>query len=158
PATPVYSGVLTKLIRGAKLVRGDTSPSVLAQAIADAGRVVILDALSEADLARIAAAVKLLGPRVIPVGSAGLARHIAGSKRQKSPDLDAGSDARGATLSSSDGGKKNIVVCVTSLNHISLAQCRQLEQDYKDHIQTIFVPSSAKFLRRFARTQVSITI
>jgi D-threonate/D-erythronate kinase len=78
PVTPVGEDRIQKLL-GASHIGNSASESaqVLAARIETSGRIVVVDATSEADLRRLANAVALLGPAAIAVGSAGLARHLA---------------------------------------------------------------------------------
>ncbi|MDA0567707.1 four-carbon acid sugar kinase family protein [Streptomonospora sp. S1-112] len=82
PVTPVRESHIPTLL-GAGHVRlagdGPADPAADAALIAAAGPVVVADARTDADLERLAAAIAHLGPRAVPVGSAGLAAPMAGA-------------------------------------------------------------------------------
>lgn len=73
PVTPVTVSALDRLIPGSQRVG-------VAELVAapGSGHCFVLDAVTNDDLDEVAAAVELLGPRAIAVGSAGLARAVAG--------------------------------------------------------------------------------
>jgi uncharacterized protein YgbK (DUF1537 family) len=78
PVTPVSESHLPSLL-GAPVIAahpGETSED-LADRLHRAGRTVVVDAETDDDLRRLAEAVALIGAEAIPVGSAGLARHLA---------------------------------------------------------------------------------
>ncbi|NJQ15010.1 four-carbon acid sugar kinase family protein [Streptomyces bohaiensis] len=80
PVTPVTSDLLTELVPGAVPVPVAPTAAAWARAIEAASRhgaVVAADAGTDAELARLAEAIVLLGPRAIPAGSAGLAAPLA---------------------------------------------------------------------------------
>ncbi|MBV2366965.1 four-carbon acid sugar kinase family protein [Streptomonospora nanhaiensis] len=79
PVTPVRESHIPTLL-GAGHVRltGDGTAEDAAL-IAAAGPVVVVDARTDSDLERLAAAIAHLGPRAVPVGSAGLAAPMAGA-------------------------------------------------------------------------------
>lgn len=128
PVTPVPSAVLSDLIPGAASIAqrfgaGELAAS-LQKAASRSGRVIV-DAEDEADLARLAGAIKLLGPRAICVGSAGLARHLADSWQTVSIQ-----PARHDPLVRAERGQ--VVVCITSLNAVSLQQADHLQRSLGD--------------------------
>jgi D-threonate/D-erythronate kinase len=78
PVTPVTESHLPTLLGATHIARAATESSrQLAGRLGSSGRVVVVDAGSEHDLQQLAEAVVQLGPNAVPVGSAGLARHIA---------------------------------------------------------------------------------
>jgi uncharacterized protein YgbK (DUF1537 family) len=78
PITPVVESHVPTLLGAAHVTRTNgESVRALADRIQASGPVLVVDASGEDDLERLAEAVALLGPHVIPVGSAGLARHLA---------------------------------------------------------------------------------
>jgi uncharacterized protein YgbK (DUF1537 family) len=82
PVSPVTESHIPTML-GAPHVEREPGESAqnLAERIARAGRVVVVDATTDDDLRRLADAVALIGPDAIPVGSAGLARHLASAWR-----------------------------------------------------------------------------
>ncbi|MFD2396549.1 four-carbon acid sugar kinase family protein [Prauserella oleivorans] len=78
PVTPVTQSHVPTLL-GAPLVRldPDGSPAAWARRLRDAGRVVVVDAETDADLDRVARAVAELGESALPVGAGGLAGALA---------------------------------------------------------------------------------
>ena len=87
PITPVKESHLPTLLGGAQLPNISGEPAQqLADRIKRCGNVVVVDAATERDMQRIAEAVVLLGPDAIPVGSAGLARHLATAWREVQED------------------------------------------------------------------------
>ncbi|WP_246227630.1 four-carbon acid sugar kinase family protein [Propioniciclava coleopterorum] len=84
PVTPVTTPRLADLVPGGiTLPAPDTCADALAalDAHGEPGAVLCVDATTEQHLAALAAAVTGLGARAIPVGSAGLARHLASAWR-----------------------------------------------------------------------------
>ncbi|NJQ07431.1 four-carbon acid sugar kinase family protein [Streptomyces lonarensis] len=80
PVTPVTTDLLTELVPGAVPVPVAPTAAAWARAIDAASRhgaVVAADAGTDAELARLAEAIVLLGPRAVPAGSAGLAAPLA---------------------------------------------------------------------------------
>jgi uncharacterized protein YgbK (DUF1537 family) len=82
PVSPVTESHIPTMLRAAHVV-GESGESAqnLAERITRGGRVVVVDAATDGDLRRLAGAVVLLGADAIPVGSAGLARHLASAWR-----------------------------------------------------------------------------
>jgi uncharacterized protein YgbK (DUF1537 family) len=78
PITPVVESHVPTLL-GASYVAQKEGQSArsLADVIAASAPMVVVDAANDDQLKHLAEAVALLGPHVIPVGSAGLARHLA---------------------------------------------------------------------------------
>lgn len=77
PVTPVTESRIPALL-GARHVRLDGSdPAADAARLRANGPVVVVDAETDTDLDRVAAAVTALGPDAVPVGSAGLASRLA---------------------------------------------------------------------------------
>ncbi|MBU7600830.1 hypothetical protein JGS22_025215 [Streptomyces sp. P38-E01] len=80
PVTPVTRDALTELVPGAVGLGTFPTAAQWAAALDEAGRrapVVAVDACTDEELARLAEAVDLLGPRAVPAGSAGLAAPLA---------------------------------------------------------------------------------
>ncbi len=82
PVSPVTESHIPTMLQAAHLgCQSGESARDLAGRITRGGRVVVVDATTDDDLRRIADAVVLLGADAIPVGSAGLARHLASAWR-----------------------------------------------------------------------------
>lgn len=79
PVTPVRESHVPTLLGAAHVRLPGGAPERDAAEIAAAGPVVVVDAETDADLRRLAAAVAHLGPDAVPVGSAGLAGPMAGA-------------------------------------------------------------------------------
>jgi len=80
PVTPVAHDLVTDLVPGAFPVpapSGDDPAATAGVWAATGADVLVVDARDDVDLARIAAVVVSLGPRVVPAGSAGLAAPLA---------------------------------------------------------------------------------
>lgn len=78
PVTPVtQSHVPTLLGSGHVAQRDGDDASALAERIAAAGQIVVVDAVTTEDMERLACAIALLGERALPVGSGGLAAPLA---------------------------------------------------------------------------------
>jgi uncharacterized protein YgbK (DUF1537 family) len=91
PVTPVTESHIPTLL-GASQIAGhsDETASLLAERITRSGRVVVVDASTDEDLRRLADAIALLGVNAVPVGSAGLAHHLASAwkaDREAAPAL-----------------------------------------------------------------------
>ncbi|OLT42672.1 hypothetical protein BJF85_22150 [Saccharomonospora sp. CUA-673] len=120
PVTPVTSSHVPTLL-GAPGLRLDPAdgPAEHAAQLRKAGRVVVVDAETDADLDRIALAIDELGDRALPVGAAGLAGALArlrgSSAATEKPDPTPSSDVDGPAL-----------VVVTSLHSASRSQVRAL--------------------------------
>ncbi|HKY20305.1 MAG TPA: four-carbon acid sugar kinase family protein [Vicinamibacterales bacterium] len=119
PVTPVTTGDLGVLIPGSMCVKSPAKAGPYVQ-------IVTVDAATDEDLAAIASAIDAAGPRVIPVGSAGLAEamaarwdHLGGVRPSKAPAR------RGAENS-------RILIQVTSLNPASHAQVARLAHVFPD--------------------------
>jgi uncharacterized protein YgbK (DUF1537 family) len=82
PVSPVTQSHIPTLLHASHVGResGESAQS-LAERIARAGRVVVVDATTDDDLGQLADAIALIGANAIPVGSAGLARHLASAWR-----------------------------------------------------------------------------
>lgn len=108
PVTPVTQGHIPTLLGCAhvKPLASDT-PKTLSERIAQAGRVVSVDAQTSEDIALLARAIILLGERAVPVGAGGLAIPLA--------RLWAGEQTRGP-----------VVVVVTSQHSASRGQAAAL--------------------------------
>lgn len=128
PVTPVTTSVLTDLVPGAVNVASGGTPADLAAQILQAGPGgrVIVDAVEEEDLARLAGAVDLLGTGAVSVGSAGLARHLA---RIWLPQGTARLPARNTQVR-----QGRIVVVMSSLNEVSREQADHLAGALDDQL------------------------
>ncbi|MCM3879604.1 MAG: four-carbon acid sugar kinase family protein [Vicinamibacterales bacterium] len=78
PVTPVTESHLPALLGAPSVAAppGET-PADFAARLQRSGRTVVVDAVTDDDLKRLAEAVALIGGDAIPVGSAGLAQHLA---------------------------------------------------------------------------------
>ena len=126
PVTPVTTGALSDLLPGSAHVdaAADSADLALRIAAAAAGgaRVVTVDAVTTADLRFVAEALALLGPRAVPVGSAGLAAEMA---RVWGPGLvpaAAPADVRRGRAAEESHQPRHVVVVVSSLHDVSRAQ------------------------------------
>ncbi|MFI2366572.1 four-carbon acid sugar kinase family protein [Promicromonospora sp. NPDC019610] len=118
PVTPVRTSDLTALLPGAVRVPADGDAAALADRLAAAGAAadaVVVDALDDAGLERLADAVVLLGARAVPVGSAGLAAALAPRWGGDRAAPDRPRVAVGRTL-----------VVLSSLNEVSRGQADEL--------------------------------
>ncbi|HIY41631.1 MAG TPA: four-carbon acid sugar kinase family protein [Candidatus Nocardiopsis merdipullorum] len=77
PVTPVTESHVATLLGATHVRLGGTDAHQDAALLRKAGPVVVVDAETETDLEGVAAAVTALGPDAVPVGSAGLATHLA---------------------------------------------------------------------------------
>jgi uncharacterized protein YgbK (DUF1537 family) len=130
PVTPVTTSALADLLPGSAHVDAAADAADLAVRIATSAasgaRVVTVDAVTTADLRFVAEALALLGPRAVPVGSAGLAGEMA---RQWGPGLAPASGSGSArdaavAVTSADASDRprHVVVVVSSLHDVSRAQ------------------------------------
>jgi uncharacterized protein YgbK (DUF1537 family) len=122
PVTPVLESDLRALVPGSSLAAGDD----LVAAIRDASQghdVVLVDARTQADLDRLAAAVAEIGPDAVPVGSAGLATAIARVWRDDAP-------VTPAPVVVPRGSRALVVV--SSLHEVARTQVAALEADQKE--------------------------
>ena len=121
PVTPVDTSSLTDLVPGAVHVAGGGDVNQLAARVRQAapgGGIVVVDAADEQDLRQLAQAAQLLGDSTVWAGSAGLARHLS---RVWHPGASlAAPPARTAI------GAGSVLVCMSSLNSVSLEQARHL--------------------------------
>ena len=118
PVTPVHASDLTALLPGAVRVAADGDPAAIAARLAEAGGTagtVVVDAVEDADLERLADAVTLLGARAVPVGSAGLAAALA-------PRWGGGADEP----EPAPVAVERVLVVLSSLNEVSLGQADEL--------------------------------
>jgi uncharacterized protein YgbK (DUF1537 family) len=117
PVTPVRESDLRGLVPGSGLAAG----ADLVRAIRDAARehdVVLVDARTQDDLDRLAAAVAEIGPDAVPVGSAGLAASLARVWRDGPP-------VAPDRVVVPDGSRALVVV--SSLHDVARAQVAELE-------------------------------
>jgi uncharacterized protein YgbK (DUF1537 family) len=121
PVTPVHTSAMTDLVPGAVHVgAGGDAPALanrLRRAAPDGG-IVVVDAADEQDLRRLAEAAELLDESAVWAGSAGLARHLA---RVWHPGASVAAPSEVAFV-----GPGRVVVCISSLNTVSLEQARHL--------------------------------
>jgi uncharacterized protein YgbK (DUF1537 family) len=118
PVTPVRESDLTALLPGAVRVPADGDARTLALRLAEAGTsagTVVVDAVDDADLERLAGAVALLGADAVPVGSAGLAAALA---PRWGGAIDVPEPPRVAV--------ERALVVLSSLNEVSLEQADEL--------------------------------
>ena len=78
PVTPVTESHIPTLLGSAHVAQAaDDTPASLAERIAAAGDIVVVDAADDAQLERLAQACGLLGQRALPIGAGGLATPLA---------------------------------------------------------------------------------
>jgi uncharacterized protein YgbK (DUF1537 family) len=122
PVTPVTTSALAVLLPGSAHVEAASDAADLAVRIATAAaagaRVVTVDAVTTADLRFVAEALALLGPRAVPVGSAGLAAEMA---REWGVGLEA-PRADAPRAAASVVAPRHVVVVVSSLHDVSRGQ------------------------------------
>lgn len=129
PVTPVTESHVPTLL-GAPSLRldPDEGPAAHAARLRKAGRIVVVDAATDADLDRIARAVHELGDRALPVGAAGLAGALA---RLRRPERPAHAPAPPAEPDHRQGAP--VLVVVTSLHSAARGQIRALVDDGAEH-------------------------
>jgi uncharacterized protein YgbK (DUF1537 family) len=135
PVTPVGTSVLAALVPGARHVTlpEGAGPAALAEELATAGSdVVTVDAEDDKALALLAAAVECLGPRAIPVGSAGLAAALATQW--------AASATAPALRPPVSGAADPTLVLVSSLNPVAREQERRVVEEYGDRLLCLKPP------------------
>ncbi|HEV6954587.1 MAG TPA: four-carbon acid sugar kinase family protein [Promicromonospora sp.] len=119
PVTPVRRSDLTALLPGsARVGTAGCDATTLAARLAAAGRehgTLVVDAADDAALDLLAAAVALLGPSAVPVGSAGLAAALG-----------ARWDAPAAQAVPPAGPVDRVLVVLSSLHEVSLRQAEEL--------------------------------
>lgn len=118
PVTPVRSARMDVLIPGARSLRPDGRVDTLIRQLDEwgtPGARIAVDARDAADLANLARAVAALGARVVPVGSADLAAHLAAAWHPE------GGRSKALHIPP-PMPRSRIVVGVTSLNAVSLEQ------------------------------------
>ena len=140
PVTPVSTSDLSTLIPGSRSIRlGDGTATEHAHRLAEAagtdGATVVVDAVTDADLDQLAAALSELGPWAVPVGSAGLAAALAARW---------GSDA-GLTEQPGLTGSpaERVLVVVSSLHDVSRSQAVQLISAAADDDLLVLRPALA---------------
>ncbi|WP_291770752.1 four-carbon acid sugar kinase family protein [Castellaniella sp.] len=125
PVDPVRSSELADLVPGAKLVRvAPDANGFIAELrrLGTPGSYVVVEAQREEDMQAIARAIDFFGSEVVPVGSAGLAGHLAGVWRARGQGMEPPRIMRRAP--------GRVVVAVTSVNEVSLRQADRLMQDW----------------------------
>ncbi len=123
PVTPVHTSDMERLVPGSVTISLRDDGVGAAERIRRAGSDrVIVDATDDDDLALLAAAINQLGDRAVPVGSAGLAKHLA---RAWHPG-----DSRLESRPSSPAVRGRIAVAITSLNEVSRRQREHLVDTY----------------------------
>jgi uncharacterized protein YgbK (DUF1537 family) len=118
PVTPVNTSDLALLIPGSRHVAID---ELATHRGAD---VLTIDAQSNEDLHELALAIDKIGPRAIPVGSAGLADALA--------DVWGGSPATGIMPGFARAAARHILVQVTSMNPVSRNQVARLHEAFPE--------------------------
>lgn len=123
PVTPVTDSHVPTLL-DAPSVQLDPAagPAEHAERIRDAGRVVVVDAETDADLDRLAVAIDALGTRALPVGAAGLAGALA--RRWRADDT-----RRAVAAPTASGPHGPALVVVSSLHAAARRQVRALVDD-----------------------------
>lgn len=123
PVTPVLSSSVTELLPNATLAptladvpEGERAPALLAAA--SQNPVVVVNAVEQSDLELLAAALLEIGPRAVPVGSAGLAGALAA--RWAAPATE--------NPPSPDAGADRTLVVVSSLHDVSREQAMMLAE------------------------------
>jgi uncharacterized protein YgbK (DUF1537 family) len=127
PITPVTESHIPTLLKAAHLERNaGESSRALSDRIRASGPVVVVDAASEAELQQLAEAVVALGVDIVPVGSAGLARHLASFWRSESfnPEQASSSSNDVGSIPATTGA--TTIVIVTSLQDVARAQIAAL--------------------------------
>lgn len=124
PVTPVPTSDMLALLPDAALAQplAELAPSERAQAIlaaAEESPVVVVDVSSASDLEMLAATLQEIGPRAVPVGSAGLAGALAQRWAGSSPH---------APAVHASGSSRSLVV-VSSLNAVSREQAGKLVEE-----------------------------
>ncbi len=129
PVSPVSTSDLRELLPGsvartlhagpaqgneAQRDEAQHNAAILSEAIAGGARIIAADASTDADLARLAEAIALLGTHAIPVGAAGLA--VAMSRVWAAP----------ASAASAGVAAKRVAVVVSSLHDVSRGQADHL--------------------------------
>ncbi|WP_120003970.1 four-carbon acid sugar kinase family protein [Nesterenkonia muleiensis] len=141
PTTPVSSSDMRQLVPGATALpranSADGYAAAMAAAYARGDRLVIADASTEADLDSLARAVATASHRVLPVGSAGLAAALAGAWERHQVPMEPSSQQRVSDVD-------NILVQVSSLNPVSLAQLEALRSAPGTRV-TVLEPKPADF-------------
>jgi uncharacterized protein YgbK (DUF1537 family) len=137
PVTPVGTSEVRRLVdAGAHVsLREGANPEAVAgllQEHARPGAVLSVDARDDRDLEVIAAAVTLLGPQVVPAGSAGLASALAGTWAP-APVVN------GARLTAIQRPGP-VAVLVSSVNHVARRQQRALTEEYGARMLTLSPP------------------
>jgi uncharacterized protein YgbK (DUF1537 family) len=129
PVTPVRTNVLGELIPQSVniAIDGDGLIGRIESAVRDGARVLTVDAITAADVRSIADAILELGPRAIPVGSAGLAVEMADVW---------GSTTPAAAPSPASGGR--VIVVISSLHDVSRSQHTHLVATaFADQLRTL---------------------
>jgi uncharacterized protein YgbK (DUF1537 family) len=125
PVDPVRSSELADLVPGAKLVRvAPDANGFIAELrrLGTPGSRIVVEAQREEDMQAIARAIDFFGSEVVPVGSAGLAGHLAGVWRAPGQGMEPPRVMRPAP--------GRVIVAVTSVNEVSLRQADRLMQDW----------------------------
>ncbi|MFJ6280215.1 four-carbon acid sugar kinase family protein [Arthrobacter subterraneus] len=148
PVTPVHTSTMTRLLPGATSVPrlSEIPPEKRAQTLISAARetaVVVVDAVTQSDLDVIATILQEIGPRAVPVGSAGLAGALAALSAVQGADKPAAvqGPAAGRTL-----------VVVSSLHDASHEQVRVLT-DGTPRQELLILQPSMENLRSAATAQ-----
>lgn len=116
PVTPVSESRIAVLLGAAHVRLTGEDARADAELLRAAGPVVVADAETDDDLARLAAAVTALGPDAVPVGSAGLASRLAESWAAQTAPAPA-------------------LVVVTSLHQTARGQVEELTADDRTRVE-----------------------
>ena len=140
PVTPVSTSDLPTLIPGSRSIRLGAGTATehahrLGETAGMEGATVVVDAVTDADLDQLAAALSELGPRAVPVGSAGLAAALA--SRWGS---DAGLPGRTGSTTSPAG---QVLIVVSSLHDVSRGQAERLINESADDDLLVLRPTLA---------------
>ncbi|RKS08204.1 uncharacterized protein YgbK (DUF1537 family) [Nocardiopsis sp. Huas11] len=99
------------------------------------GPVVVVDAEDDDDLARLAGAVRALGPDAVPVGSAGLAAHLSTVWAEEGLPAGAVAAPAGATTNPARSAAMPALIVVTSLHQATREQVAVLSADENTRIE-----------------------
>lgn len=148
PVTPVATSELSELLPDAVHVGRPAAgpPEPAGRALLDAvfaatdgkdgARVVTVDAVDDADLAVIAAAVVAGSPALVPVGSAGLAGALATRWHPAPPELSAG--AAGRQTSAAQAHRAGaVLVLVSSLHDVARRQAELLGERWPGSVSRL---------------------
>ncbi|GAA1117752.1 four-carbon acid sugar kinase family protein [Arthrobacter flavus] len=147
PVTPVSTSELATLIPGSRSIRLGVGTATehahfLGEAAGMEAGTVVVDAVTDDDLDRLAAALSELGPWAVPVGSAGLAAALASHW-----GADAGLASRTGSTTSAAG---RVLIVVSSLHDVSRGQAERLISESTDDDLLVLRPALADVRSRAA--------